>query len=125
MPGFKPSHEVKAMLDDADVFLLPSVTGADGDMEGIPVALMEAMAVGIPVLSTVHSGIPELIDSGHSGWLVAENDPKALADKLRALGHMDQQSLQPVLARARAKVETDFNQQLINRQLAGLLHTLC
>ncbi|VFS40616.1 group 1 glycosyl transferase [Enterobacter cancerogenus] len=40
MPGFKPSHEVKAMLDEADVFLLPSVTGADGDMEGIPVALM-------------------------------------------------------------------------------------
>ena len=47
MPGFKPSHEVKAMLDDADVFLLPSVTGADSDMEGIPVALMEAMAVGV------------------------------------------------------------------------------
>ncbi|CAM6610494.1 hypothetical protein ESCOCK405M_22805 [Escherichia coli] len=68
MPGFKPSHEVKMLLDEADVFLLPSVTGADGDMEGIPVALMEAMAVGIPVLSTVHSGIPELIDSGHSGW---------------------------------------------------------
>ena len=56
MPGFKPSHEVKAMLDEADVFLLPSVTGADGDMEGIPVALMEAMAVGIPVVSTLHSG---------------------------------------------------------------------
>lgn len=48
---------MKAMLDDADVFLLPSVTGADGDMEGIPVALMEAMAVGIPVVSTLHSGI--------------------------------------------------------------------
>ena len=43
------------MLDEADVFLLPSVTGADGDMEGIPVALMEAMAVGIPVVSTLHS----------------------------------------------------------------------
>ncbi|MDI9229314.1 colanic acid biosynthesis glycosyltransferase WcaL, partial [Serratia bockelmannii] len=55
MPGFKPSHEVKAMLDEADVFLLPSVTGADGDMEGMPVALMEAMAVGIPVVSTLHS----------------------------------------------------------------------
>ena len=125
MSGFKPSHEVKAMLDDADVFLLPSITGADGDMEGIPVALMEAMAVGIPVLSTVHSGIPELIDSGHSGWLVDENDARALAEKLRVLGRMDEQSLQPVLARARAKVETDFNQQVINRQLAGLLHTLC
>jgi len=125
MPGFKPSHEVKAMLDDADVFLLPSITGSDGDMEGIPVALMEAMAVGIPVISTLHSGIPELIDSGNSGWLVAENDAKGLADKLRALGDMDEQSLQPVLARARTKVETDFNQQVINRQLAGLLHTLC
>ena len=41
------------MLDEADVFLLPSVTGADGNMEGIPVALMEAMAVGIPVVSTL------------------------------------------------------------------------
>ena len=113
------------MLDAADVFLLPSVTGADGDMEGIPVALMEAMAVGIPVLSTEHSGIPELIDSGNSGWLVAENDAQALADKLQALGHMDTHSLQPVLTRARAKVETEFNQQVINRQLASLLHTLC
>jgi colanic acid/amylovoran biosynthesis glycosyltransferase len=69
MPGFKPSHEVKAMLDEADLFLLPSVTGVDGDMEGIPVALMEAMAVGIPVVSTVHSGIPELINPGsQAGW---------------------------------------------------------
>lgn len=56
MPGFKPSHQVKEMLEQADVFLLPSITGRDGDMEGIPVALMEAMAVGIPVISTVHSG---------------------------------------------------------------------
>ncbi len=77
MPGFKPSHEVKAMLDDADVFLLPSVTGADGDMEGIPVALMEAMAVGIPVVSTLHSGIPELVEADKSGWLVPENDARA------------------------------------------------
>ncbi|EGD7457830.1 colanic acid biosynthesis glycosyltransferase WcaL, partial [Shigella flexneri] len=78
MPGFKPSHEVKEMLDDADVFLLPSVTGADGDMEGIPVALMEAMAVGIPVVSTLHSGIPELVEADKSGWLLPENDARAL-----------------------------------------------
>lgn len=125
MPGFKPSHEVKAMLDEADVFLLPSITGADGDMEGIPVALMEAMAVGIPVLSTEHSGIPELIDANASGWLVAENDAPALAGKLSELRHLDEQALRPVLQRAREKVETDFNQQVINRQLASLLQTLC
>lgn len=124
MPGFKPSHEVKAMLDEADVFLLPSVTGTDGDMEGIPVALMEAMAVGIPVVSTLHSGIPELIETDESGWLVPENDAAALANRLSALSAYEQQKLEPVVTKAREKVETTFNQQVINRQLASLLQTL-
>ncbi|EHH6617613.1 colanic acid biosynthesis glycosyltransferase WcaL [Escherichia coli] len=124
MPGFKPSHEVKAMLDDADVFLLPSVTGADGDMEGIPVALMEAMAVGIPVISTLHSGIPELVEADKSGWLVPENDARALAQRLAAFSQLDTDELAPVVKRAREKVEHDFNQQVINRELASLLQAL-
>ena len=124
MPGFKPSHEVKAMLDDADVFLLPSVTGADGDMEGIPVALMEAMAVGIPVVSTLHSEIPELVEADKSGWLVPENDARALAQRLAAFSQLDTDELAPVVKRAREKVEHDFNQQVINRELASLLQAL-
>ncbi|EHP0636141.1 TPA: colanic acid biosynthesis glycosyltransferase WcaL [Escherichia coli] len=124
MPGFKPSHEVRAMLDDADVFLLPSVTGADGDMEGIPVALMEAMAVGIPVVSTLHSGIPELVEADKSGWLVPENDARALAQRLAAFSQLDTDELAPVVKRAREKVEHDFNQQVINRELASLLQAL-
>lgn len=124
MCGFRPGHEVKAMLDEADVFLLPSITGEDGDMEGIPVALMEAMAVGIPVVSTVHSGIPELIDDGKSGWLVAENDAAALASRLALCTTLDEDTLAPVLNRARQKVETEFNQQVINQRLASLLPTL-
>ncbi|APL92017.1 colanic acid biosynthesis glycosyltransferase WcaL [Escherichia coli] len=124
MPGFKPSHKVKAMLDDADVFLLPSVTGADGDMEGIPVALMEAMAVGIPVVSTLHSGIPELVEADKSGWLVPENDARALAQRLAAFSQLDTDELAPVIKRAREKVEHDFNQQVINRELASLLQAL-
>ena len=124
MPGFKPSHEVKAILDDADVFLLPSVTGADGDMEGIPVALMEAMAVGIPVVSTLHSGIPELVEADKSGWLVPENDARALAQRLAAFSQLDTDELAPVIKRAREKVEHDFNQQVINRELARLLQAL-
>lgn len=124
MPGFKPSHEVKTMLDEADVFLLPSVTGEDGDMEGIPVALMEAMAVGIPVVSTQHSGIPELIDAGNSGWLVPEYDAVALADQLQAFGLIKEDELKPMLIKAREKVETDFNQQVIYQKLARQLHTL-
>ena len=124
MPGFKPSHEVKEMLDSADLFLLPSITGEDGDMEGIPVALMEAMAVGIPVVSTIHSGIPELIDAGESGWLVPEKDAFALADRLQASAAVSESELQLMLARARDKVASQFNQQVIYRQLAHQLQTL-
>ncbi len=124
MPGFKPSHEVKAMLDEADVFVLPSVTGADGDMEGIPVALMEAMAVGIPVVSTVHSGIPELIDADKEGWLVPEYDAQALATRLQRFATLEQGELAAMLQCARDKVERQFNQQYIYRQLAGVLQEL-
>lgn len=124
MLGFKPNHEVKAMLDKADLFLLPSVTGEDGDMEGIPVALMEAMAVGIPVVSTQHSGIPELIDAGRSGWLVPEYDAVALADRLQAFASVDENQLRPMLALAREKVESEFNQKIIYQKLADRLQTL-
>ena len=124
MSGFKPSHQVKEMLERADVFLLPSITGTDGDMEGIPVALMEAMAVGIPVVSTVHSGIPELVESGKTGWLVPENDAQALAERLAALTHIDSGELKPIVLRAREKIESEFNQSVINTQLSSLLQTL-
>lgn len=124
MPGFKPNHEVKAMLDKADLFLLPSVTGENGDMEGIPVALMEAMAVGIPVISTLHSGIPELIDAGRSGWLVPEYDAVALADRLQAFASVQECELKPMLSLAREKVETEFNQKVIYQKLAHQLHAL-
>ncbi|MEY7909892.1 glycosyltransferase, partial [Citrobacter cronae] len=124
MPGFKPSHQVKEMLEQADVFLLPSITGRDGDMEGIPVALMEAMSVGIPVISTVHSGIPELVESGKSGWLAPENDAQALAERLAAFSLLDSEQVQPIVQCAREKIEAEFNQLAINKQLASLLQTM-
>ncbi|WP_410751532.1 colanic acid biosynthesis glycosyltransferase WcaL [Citrobacter sp. U14242] len=124
MSGFKPSHQVKEMLEQADVFLLPSVTGIDGDMEGIPVALMEAMAVGIPVVSTVHSGIPELVESGKSGWLAPENDAQALAERLATVSVLNTEQVRPVVECAREKIAADFNQLAINKQLASLLQTM-
>ena len=123
MPGFKPQDEIRRALSEADIFLLPSKTAADGDMEGIPVALMEAMAVGLPVVSTFHSGIPELIENNVSGWLVEEDDPEALADTLLKLsqGKVD---VAPVVAAARHKVETEFNQHIAYGELAQILERL-
>lgn len=76
---------LKEFLGAADIFVLPCLRASDGDMDGIPVSLMEAMAMEIPAVSTFVSGIPELIKDGESGLLVPEKDPAALADALRRL----------------------------------------
>jgi len=75
--GRVPSDEVCDALRAADVFVLPCRIAPDGDRDGIPVALMEAMAQGLPVVSTRIAGIPELVNDG-VGWLLAPDDPDAL-----------------------------------------------
>lgn len=83
--GSQPPAEVARRLRQTDVLVAPSITAADGDQEGIPVAIMEAMAAGLPVVSTFHSGIPELVEHERTGLLVHEGDVEALAAALRAL----------------------------------------
>jgi colanic acid/amylovoran biosynthesis glycosyltransferase len=118
--GRRDKAYVQAALGRADVFALPSVTAADGDQEGIPVSLMEAMASGVPCLSTVHSGIPELIEDGLSGWLVPERDVEALADRLASIQRGDY-DLAAIAQCARTTVETRFNQGRLHDQLAAQL----
>lgn len=71
-----------AALQEADVFVHPSMTAPNGDKEGIPGALVEAMANGLPVISTFHAGIPFVIDNGRTGLLVEENSSEQLAEAL-------------------------------------------
>ena len=86
--GQQPAEGVKHALKSADIFVAPSYTASDGDIEGIPVAIMEAMASGLPVVSTNHSGIPELVMDGVTGCLVAERDVTNIAARLswRSIG---------------------------------------
>jgi len=83
--GWKDSSEVRALMEEAHIFLLHSVTATNGDMEGIPASLMEAQAVGLPVISTYHSGISELVQDGKSGFLVSEKDVDAFNERLSYL----------------------------------------
>ena len=84
--GWKQQQEIIETLNNADILLAPSITNQkDGDQEGIPVVLMEAMAIGLPIISTQHSGIPELVQDGISGFLVPERDVEKLAEKLNYL----------------------------------------
>jgi colanic acid/amylovoran biosynthesis glycosyltransferase len=102
-------------LEQADIFMLTSETAANGDMEGIPVSLMEAMATGLITVSTYHSGIPELITHQQSGFLIAERDENALGHLLRdiAIRHYDLEQIQQA---ARNKISHEFNQQFwVNR----------
>ena len=78
-------EQLRALYARATVFALPSIVLDDGDRDGIPNVLAEAMAMGIPVVSTPISGIPELIRSGENGLLVPERDATALADAVARL----------------------------------------
>ncbi|MDG4882485.1 glycosyltransferase [Mesorhizobium sp. WSM4884] len=115
------SHmQVKRRLRLAHLFLLPSVTASDGDMEGIPVALMEAMAAGLIAVSTYHSGIPELIQDGETGFLAPERDITALADKLAWVAKHPGECERIALA-ARRKVEEQFNADVLNERFAQIV----
>ncbi|HVS10700.1 MAG TPA: glycosyltransferase [Planctomycetota bacterium] len=81
--GARKQDEVRDILRRATVVVQPSVVASDGQMEGIPVTLMEAMALGRAVVATRLSGIPELIDDGVDGLLVEPGEARLLADALR------------------------------------------
>jgi colanic acid/amylovoran biosynthesis glycosyltransferase len=117
--GNLPEAEVSSCLDRADIFVLPSVIAASGRMDGLPVALMEALACGIPAVATRISGIPELVRDGETGLLAEPGDPAGLRNALHRV--LDD----PGAARARAHagrrlVEREFDVRDSARRLAGL-----
>lgn len=105
--GALPQHEVTRRLGESTVFVLPSVVAPDGQMEGIPVALMEAMAAGRPVVTSALSGIPELVEDGVTGLLVQPGDAPGISAALKRL--IEDPALRCHLAeRGREKVEREF-----------------
>jgi len=122
--GPRSHDEVFALLNDTDIFLAPSVTDTNGDQEGIPVTLMEAMAHGLPVLSTRHSGIPELVEDGVHGFLVPERDVDALAVKLTCLV-ADAGMRLKMGAAGRKFVSDNYDNRKLNEELVEIYETLC
>lgn len=121
--GFLPHARVAEELRAAHLFVLPSKTAASGDMEGIPVALMEAMAQGLPVLATRHSGTPELVEHEASGLLCDEGDWRALAANMDALARTPARWAAMGAAGA-AKARRDFDLKVWNDILAQRLNLL-
>lgn len=101
-------ERIPEFMDGGDVYCLPCVWAADGDVDGLPQMLMEAMACGLPAVSTRLVGIPDLVVDGETGLLVEPGDVEALADALQRLGK-DSELRRRLSLAARAMVEDRFN----------------
>jgi len=123
LAGPKTQTEVAGLLAAADCYVQPSIITPNGKMEGIPVAIMEALAVQLPVIASELSGIPELVIPGRTGYLVPQADPQALAD---AIEHVYRN---PIEAKSysengRISVLNDFNLDKSADQLSSLFSGL-
>lgn len=117
--GWKQQEEVITELKSSDVNLVPSVTSSDGDMEGIPVVIMESMAMGIPVISSYHSGIPEIIEDNNTGFLVKEKDVEGIKNKLNHI-YLNPSIVESISIKARSKVEKYYNNKKLTKDLEKL-----
>jgi colanic acid/amylovoran biosynthesis glycosyltransferase len=117
--GEKDQKEIISILDQAHLFMAPCVTSKQGDQDAPVNTLKEAMAMGLPVVSTWHGGIPELVEDGVSGFLVPERDSEAIVEKLDYLiKHSEQWE---AMGRAgRAKVIEKYNMNRLNDQLVEI-----
>jgi glycosyltransferase involved in cell wall biosynthesis len=115
--GVLPHEEICKLLESASVFALACRRADDGAMDGIPVALMEAMAMKVPVVTTAISGIPELVQHEQNGLIADVEDAKDLAQRIREV--IADSSLAAKLGQsAREKIEAEFDQEAIGAVLA-------
>ncbi|WP_413165272.1 glycosyltransferase [Capilliphycus salinus ALCB114379] len=121
--GWMTQEEVRQLYVDSHLFILSSVTAQDGDKEGQGLVLQEAQAMGLPVLSTIHNGIPDGVLDGKSGFLVPETDVKALVERISYL--ITNPEKWPEMGRVgRAFVEENYDINLLNDRLVKIYENL-
>lgn len=108
MPGFVPNDELRRYMQSHDVLVVPSVVHGNGDRDGIPNVIMEALSMRMPVVATDVCGIAEVIRNGETGLLVPQRDPAALARAVRAMLE-DRDAAARMAERGRELVEAMFD----------------
>ncbi|HNQ20060.1 MAG TPA: glycosyltransferase [Bacteroidales bacterium] len=121
--GVVDQDEVLEIYQQSHIFVLPSVTAKNEDREGQALVIQEAQAMGLPVISTLHNGIPEGVINGKSGFLVPEKDINALVEKLEYL--IEHPEIWPAMGRCgREFIEKKYNIQDLNNQLVKIYQEL-
>ncbi len=121
--GSQPRPVVQDEMKRSDIFMQPSIRASNGDEEGTPVVLYEAMATGLPIVSTLHSGIPEAVLNGENGYLAPERDADTLAANiLRLLEQPD--DWEDMGRRGRELVVERFDGRAESEKLEDLYSTL-
>jgi len=121
--GGKNNDYIANFLHEIDIFISHNVTAIAGDQEGIPNTLKEAMLSGVPVFSTFHGGIPELINDEISGILTEEKNILQLVDKLKKFA-FPLQDLESITCNARDMVVEMFENDRLNKQLVNRYYSL-
>lgn len=117
--GPKSIAEVHQAMGNSDLVIVPSVTSKSGEQEGLPVVIMEAMATGVPVIASEHSGIPEIVQPGVTGTLTPEKSPKAIAQAIKDTLSRDNSTL---IHQAHQLVEETFNIDAVAQQRCDLFN---
>jgi colanic acid/amylovoran biosynthesis glycosyltransferase len=120
--GPKPQHKLRERLIDARLLVMPSVVDPEGGMDNLPTVIMEAMATGLPVVSTMIGGIPEMVIENETGFLVPQGDAVALAAAIERLIN------DPLLAKKLGRAGHDRAEKLFSieknvRELCALINT--
>ena len=98
-------EDVKVKLKESDLIVVPCKIAENGDMDGIPTVIFESMAVGLPVITTSVSAIPEIIVDGENGFIIEPENPELLAEKIREVVSLDSQRLYEIRCKAQSDVE--------------------
>jgi colanic acid/amylovoran biosynthesis glycosyltransferase len=117
--GVQPAPVVKEWMNRARLFVAPSVTASQGDSEGLPNVVLEAQAMGLPVISTLHAGIPEGVIQGETGFLAPERDADTLAAYCLKVLH-DEQLWQHLSENGQAHVRANFDRPKQTRILESI-----
>jgi len=123
LPGFVSHDRMSELYAATDIFIMPSVVHPSGDRDGIPNVIMEALAHRIPVVATDVCGIPEVVEDGVTGRLVAQRDPEAIADAVMALAG-DRQAALTMAEEGKKRVAAMFDPETNTRSILDFFGSL-